>query len=192
MKWIKYQVLQNIIDEEEILLEKKIGYSDANLVIAESEAYNGEYTVEEDEESFDKEPLAIELGGTGAKAKDDVKKAFNIPDFMIYAGGDDSNFFANVNTMPEPGVYHGFAKVYIEELDFYYYFFIPLFVYIGAQEGYILHIASEMSFQYEGTKINLPSVSMLFTNSSGGIQLIGSFSTAKPSEITLIKVKNIY
>lgn len=56
MKWIKYNVYQNTINTgtesspvyEDILLEKKICYSEVNLAIAEEEAYNGEYTIEED------------------------------------------------------------------------------------------------------------------------------------------------
>lgn len=75
MKWIKYDILQNTINigtesdpiYEDVLLKKKVGYSEENLVIAVAEAYNGEYTIEEDSETFDKEPLDVELGGTGAK-----------------------------------------------------------------------------------------------------------------------------
>lgn len=74
MKWIKYQIVcgknQN---EENILINKKVGYSAENIAIAEKEAYNG-YTIEEDAESFDKEPLAIELGGTHANNADDARK----------------------------------------------------------------------------------------------------------------------
>lgn len=46
MKWIKYKIVCNVADN--ILLEKRIGYSEANLAIAQAEAYNGQYTVEED------------------------------------------------------------------------------------------------------------------------------------------------
>lgn len=46
MKWIKYKIVCNVADN--ILLEKRIGYSAANLAIAQAEAYNGQYTVEED------------------------------------------------------------------------------------------------------------------------------------------------
>ena len=63
MKWIKYQFVCN--EEDEILLTKKIGYSEENLAIAQKEAYNGEYTIEEDEETIEKEPLPVNLGGTG-------------------------------------------------------------------------------------------------------------------------------
>ena len=48
MKWIKYKIVQNVIDGENIYLEKKVGYNEANLAIAETEAYNAEYTIEED------------------------------------------------------------------------------------------------------------------------------------------------
>ena len=66
MQWIKYQIVQSIIDEETILIEKKVGYSEANLAIAQAEAYNGEYTIEEDGITINKKPIAIEFGGTGA------------------------------------------------------------------------------------------------------------------------------
>ena len=53
MKWIKYKILQSIVDELPIFIEKKIGHSQENLTIAQSEAYNKEYTVEEDSEVID-------------------------------------------------------------------------------------------------------------------------------------------
>jgi len=66
MKWIKYQIVCGKNENgENILLNKKVGYSAENLAIAEKEAYDG-YEIIEDGESFDKEPLAIELGGTKA------------------------------------------------------------------------------------------------------------------------------
>ena len=65
MKWIKYQFVCN--EESEILLTKKIGYSEANLAIAKKEAYNGQYTIEEDSKQFEIVPLEISKGGTGAK-----------------------------------------------------------------------------------------------------------------------------
>lgn len=46
MKWIKYQIVCN--QSTGALLDKRIGYSDENIAIAEAEAYNGEYTIEED------------------------------------------------------------------------------------------------------------------------------------------------
>lgn len=67
MKWIKYQIVCGKNEnEEDILINKKVGYSNENLAIAQKEAYNG-YEIIEDSESFEKEPLAIEFGGTGAK-----------------------------------------------------------------------------------------------------------------------------
>lgn len=67
MLWIKYQVVQSTVGEEDVLVNKKIGYSEANIAIAEAEAYNGKYEVVEDGKSYNDEPLAIEFGGTGAK-----------------------------------------------------------------------------------------------------------------------------
>lgn len=66
MRWIKYQIVQSTIGEEDILINKKVGYNDENLAIAEKEAYDG-YEIIDDEQSFEKEPLAIEFGGTNAK-----------------------------------------------------------------------------------------------------------------------------
>lgn len=48
MKWIKYKVLQTTTSEGKVFIEKKIGHNETNLAIAESEAYNGQYTIVED------------------------------------------------------------------------------------------------------------------------------------------------
>lgn len=73
MKWIKYQVVQSTNGEETVLANKKVGYSNENLAIAQREAYNG-YEIVDDEQSFEKEPLAIELGGTGAKTAEQARE----------------------------------------------------------------------------------------------------------------------
>ena len=55
MKWIKYQFVCN--KDDNILLTKRISYSEENLAIAAKEAYNGQYVIEEDakeELKFDK------------------------------------------------------------------------------------------------------------------------------------------
>lgn len=91
MKWIKYQIVQSTIGEETILVNKKVGYNEENLAIAESEAYNG-YEIVEDAESFDKEPLAIELGGTNAKNGSDALKNLLAQGYLIlspYQYGDE-------------------------------------------------------------------------------------------------------
>lgn len=86
MRWIKYQIVCGKDENNEnILLTKKVGYSEANLAIAATEAYDG-YTVEEDEKSFEKEPLAIELGGTNAKTSVDACRELGIID-LIYPIG---------------------------------------------------------------------------------------------------------
>lgn len=73
MRWIKYQIVCNEIDEELILVDKKIGYSDANLAIAQTEAYNGQYQIIDDGKSYEGEPVAVEFGGTGAKTAEDAR-----------------------------------------------------------------------------------------------------------------------
>lgn len=72
MKWIEYDYVCN--SNLGIVLQKKVEYNEVNLAIAEVEAYNGEYTIVEDEESVETFPLGIELGGTGAT---NVNDAFN-------------------------------------------------------------------------------------------------------------------
>lgn len=56
MKWIKYKFLSTEINHgteekpvmEQIFLEKSMGWNEANEEIAKREAYNGEYTIEDD------------------------------------------------------------------------------------------------------------------------------------------------
>lgn len=64
-KWIKYKIVCNA--DKNILLDKKLEYTDSNIVIAQNEAYEGIFTIEEDERNLEKEPLGIKFGGTGAK-----------------------------------------------------------------------------------------------------------------------------
>lgn len=78
MRWIKYQIVQSVIDEETILIEKKVGYSEANIAIAQAEAYNGEFTIEEDGTIINEEPIAIELGGTGAKTAEGARNNLGV------------------------------------------------------------------------------------------------------------------
>lgn len=64
MKYLKYNLLQSISENgEPILAEHMISWSEANEEIAKREAYNGEYTVEDDgveeaTEPTDKERIA--------------------------------------------------------------------------------------------------------------------------------------
>lgn len=96
MKWIKYKIEQSVIDEQPILIEKKVGYSEANLAIAQEEAYNGEYTTEDDEKVFEREPLGIEFGGTSATTSEAACKNLGA---MQQAGGTfTGNVTAAANT----------------------------------------------------------------------------------------------
>lgn len=78
MKWIKYKIEQCVVNGQSILIDKKLGYNEVNIAIAQDESYNGEYTIEEDDKEFDKEPLDIEFGGTGAKTLEDARKNLGI------------------------------------------------------------------------------------------------------------------
>lgn len=49
MKWIKYQIVQCTVGEDDVLVNKKVGYNEANLAIAEAEAYNGYEIIEDDQ-----------------------------------------------------------------------------------------------------------------------------------------------
>lgn len=104
MKWIKYKIVCNTVGEEVILLDKKVGYSEINLSIAKEEAYNNEYTIEDDTETYDKEPLEIKYGGTGANnAKDACKNIEAVPtpknhylkDGFVYLNESGATRFVN-------------------------------------------------------------------------------------------------
>lgn len=83
MRWIKYQIVQSTVGEEDVLVNKKIGYSEANIAIAEVEAYNGQYEIVEDEKSYDDKPLAVEFGGTGKTKGVDALKAFLEDGYLV-------------------------------------------------------------------------------------------------------------
>ena len=104
MKWIKYKIVCNTVGEEVILLDKKVGYSEINLSIAKEEAYNNEYTIEDDTETYNKEPLEIKYGGTGANnAKDACKnieavstpKNHYLKDGFVYLNESGATRFVN-------------------------------------------------------------------------------------------------
>ena len=70
MKWIKYKLLAyetNVGTEEEPsieqhFMEKEMGWNETNEEIAKQEAYNGEYTIEDDgQPEPDVEPTTEEL-----------------------------------------------------------------------------------------------------------------------------------
>ena len=117
MQWIKYQIVQSIIDEETILIEKKVGYSEANLAIAQAEAYNGEYTIEEDGIIINKKPIAIEFGGTGADNAADARiklgaaESSHVHDDRYYTESEiDTKLGTKVNNS-EKGVANGVATL---------------------------------------------------------------------------------
>lgn len=80
MKWVKYKICCN--EEKEIYITKKLQYSVSNVIIAMNESYDGNYEVVEDEkhsdEYFEKQPLSVELGGTGCKTEEEVLAKFGI------------------------------------------------------------------------------------------------------------------
>lgn len=98
MKWIKYQVAQCVTEGETILADKKVGYSDANLAIAQNEAYDGAYEIIEDGKNFEVEPLEVEFGGTGAKNAEEALQKLGAVALPQDAGGNslkgDSGQFA--------------------------------------------------------------------------------------------------
>ena len=48
MKMLVYKIFQSQNDDDVILLEKLVQWNEANEEIAKREAYNGEYTIEDD------------------------------------------------------------------------------------------------------------------------------------------------
>lgn len=98
MKWIKYQIVCGKNEnKEDILISKKVGYSEENIAIAETEAYNG-YEIVEDEESYEKKPLSIEFGGTNANNGSDALKN------LLAAGPMILSPEQLVIELPEPGI----------------------------------------------------------------------------------------
>lgn len=67
MKWIKYQILCN--ENESILLNKKVGYSDENLAIAQAEAFDNKIEIIEDDKNFEELPAVV----PAPKAEDEGK-----------------------------------------------------------------------------------------------------------------------
>lgn len=47
-KFIKYKFISAEYESNQIILDKKMTWSEANEEIAKKEAYNGEYTIEDD------------------------------------------------------------------------------------------------------------------------------------------------
>lgn len=182
MKWIKYQIFCN--DVESITLNKKIGYSEENLLIAQREAVNGEYTIEEDEKSYDNEPIPIEQGGTSAKTLEDAQRNLDIPNLVQYHGGDNNNTYNNYKAsnydrcdrLTKPGVYYGIARVYIPNMDDWVLLSIPMFVLHGLPtkpaplllstgESLWVDITSGNSFNFTylpETKGNIPCTYLVF------------------------------
>lgn len=65
-QWIKYQIVCGKNENnEDVIINKRVGYSEENLAIAQREAYNG-YEIIEDEKEIWKEPIPINKGGTDA------------------------------------------------------------------------------------------------------------------------------
>ena len=98
MKWIKYKVLQSEVNNEKVFVDKKIGYSDANLLIAQNEAYNG-YTIEEDSEKFENKPVGIEHGGTGASTKAEALKNLGLDKVPNVATNDQTPTYTEAGNL---------------------------------------------------------------------------------------------
>lgn len=71
MKWIKYQyVCGTDANGYAILANKRVGYNDANLVVAKAEAYQGSYTIEDDGKEYQTEstfPGNVNMAGNKIK-----------------------------------------------------------------------------------------------------------------------------
>lgn len=72
MKWIKYKIPCDT--NNNVLIDKKLQYTNANLVIAKNESYNGSYLIEDDGRNINDNPLPVDVGGTGACNPDDACK----------------------------------------------------------------------------------------------------------------------
>ena len=75
-KWIEYDYVCNA--SKGIFLRKKVAYNEVNLAIAKIESCNGSYTITDDSKDMEVNPIAIELGGTGAKTASDARKNLEV------------------------------------------------------------------------------------------------------------------
>ena len=88
MKWIKYKIVSNTINigtekepiYKDILITKKISYCEENLEIAQAEAYEGKYSIVEDDMNFEKKPIRIEDGGTNATSVEGILSNLGLPE----------------------------------------------------------------------------------------------------------------
>lgn len=60
MKILRYRFLSAETDNEQIFLEKSMGWNEVNEEIAKQEAYNGEYTIEDDGQPPEAQPTDAE------------------------------------------------------------------------------------------------------------------------------------
>ena len=85
MKWIKYEyVCGTDSDGGEILAKKRVGYNESNLAIAEAEAYNGEYTIEDDGQTDSGESNLtgdVSMGGHKITNLGDAENDSDAPNF---------------------------------------------------------------------------------------------------------------
>lgn len=109
MRWIKYQIVQCIVEEEPVLVEKKVGYSEENIAIAEDEAYNGEYEVVDDEfEPDDSAPTLEELSylkGANSNIQEQLNNALIKKDGKFVINGMiilNSDVYGD--ELPAPGI----------------------------------------------------------------------------------------
>ena len=62
MKWIRYKFLSAEVNPgEQAFIDKSMTWSEANEEIAKSEAYNGEYTIEDDGIEEITEPTQLDI-----------------------------------------------------------------------------------------------------------------------------------
>ena len=61
MKYLKYNILQNVLEKgNPVLVEKTMSWNEVNEELAKMEAYHGEYTIEEDGVYEDAEPTQLD------------------------------------------------------------------------------------------------------------------------------------
>lgn len=78
MKWIKYKLRQPTSGEDVLTYDVKISWTEANEEIAKAEAYNGEYTIEDDGVEDEATPTLEERVSTMEADTADLKEALEM------------------------------------------------------------------------------------------------------------------
>lgn len=168
MKWIKYQIVCN--EDENVLLNKKLEYTTANLAIAQNEAYNGEYAIVEDEVSFGTKPLSIEFGGTGAT---NASSALTKLGALAASKRGAANGVAPLNSS--------------KKIDSSY---LPSMNYVSASQVGVINGIASLDSSGKVPSTQLPSMNYIPTSQKGAASGVAPLNASKKIDSTYLPSMN--